>query len=156
MVAQFPVTPATPPKILMPGIHVTVNTFLGFNAVSLGEHVNGSTRTCNIVINVSNLNRSHAINAFERIFNYVQLLANNDLNPTSLINQDTISSTDPGDVFSPTGVCNINVDMTEIIATVKLNIQVSNLRLDYMDEYFTATLNYLSLAIANDLNPDIP
>lgn len=156
MVAQFPITPITQPQNLTPEIKTTVNTFLAPNPISSGNPNTGNTRTCTIVINVSNLNRSHAINAFERIFNYVQLLATNDLNPTPSINQSIVSPYDSGNVFSPTGICDISVDMTEIIATVKLSLQVSNLRLDYMDEYFTATLNYLSLAIANDLNPDTP
>ena len=154
MVAQFPVTPTTPPQNLTPEIKTTVNTFLAPNPVFSADQATGNTRTCTIVINVSNLSRSRAIDAFGRIFNYVQLLANNDLNPASSINQNAISPYDAGNVFSPTGICNISLDMSEEIAIVKLNLQVSNLRLDYMDEYFSATLNYLSLAIANDLNPD--
>lgn len=154
MVVTFPVTPTTPPRNLTPEIKTTVNTFLSPNPISLNHPDTGNTRTCNITVNVSNLNRTNALSAFGRIFNYVQVLANNDLNPTTNQNTNIILPNDPGSVFSPTGICNVSVDMTETIATVTLSLQVSNLRLDYMDEYFTATLNYLSLAIANDLNPE--
>jgi hypothetical protein len=156
MVATFPITPTTPARNLSPEINTTVNTFLGLNPTSINNPNAGSTKTCNVTINVSNLARDNAISAFERIFSYVQVLAKNDLNPVASINQNTVSPADPGNVFSPTGICNVSVDMSEIVATVKLSLQVSNLRLDYMDEYFAATLSYLSLAIANDLNPDTP
>lgn len=153
MVAQFPIEPIVPLQIATPEIKITVNTFLSPNPVSLANPNSGNTRTCTIAINVSRLNRSIAHNTFERIFSYVQDLANNDLNPTLLINERTIAATDAGNVFSPTGICNISVDKSETIAIVNLSLQVSNLRLDYMDEYFGRTLTYLTDAIANDLNP---
>ena len=155
MVVTFPEVPATQAKNLTPTIKTTVNTFLGLNPVSTNNSDNKTTKTCNITIHVDNLARSHAIIAFQRIFDYVQSLAKNDLNPTSLTNQNAISPTDPGNVFSPTGICNISLDKSENIPTVSLSLQVSNLRIDYMDEYFTGTLSYLTLAIANDLNPEI-
>jgi hypothetical protein len=155
MVAIFPEPVINQPRILMPTINVTVNTFLAFNKNSIGSTTNQTTRTCNIIINIENLSRNLAVNAFNRIFNYAQSLANNDLNPASSANQLPISPIDPGDVFSPTGICNITVDKSGDVPTVKLTLQASNLRIDYLDEYFAATLNYLTLAIANDLNPEV-
>ncbi|BBD66336.1 hypothetical protein NIES4072_63950 [Nostoc commune NIES-4072] len=153
MVATFPETPTAQPKFLTPLINITVNTFLASNPVSTGNIASQTTRTCNITINVDNLSRSLAIAAFNRIFNYAQSLANNDLNPSASANQNPINPTDPGNVFSPTGICNITVDKSGDVPIVKLTLQASNLRIDYMDEYFATTLNYLTLAITNDLNP---
>ena len=154
MVASFPDTPITQPKDLTPSINVTVNTFLGFNSTSVGSPTPQLTKACNIVVNVENLARSHAITAFNRIFSYCQTLANNDFNPSASANQSPISPIDPGNVASPTGICNISVDKTGDIPLVKLNLQMSNLRIDFLDEYLATTLNYLSLAIANDFNPE--
>ncbi len=144
MVAQFPETITTPAKILLPQIQVDVRTFAELPA----------TRMCIIDIEILNIKKSLAIGTFSRIFAYAQSLANNDINPMPLVNQETITNSSPGfSVTKPETGLVISIDSSELAQICNLSLKINNLRLDYMDEYFNSTLTYLTNAIANDLNP---
>lgn len=151
MVAQFPVTITTPAKNLTPEIKVDVKTFNEGIARFTTEQTN--YRMCAVDIAVSNIKKDLAVATFSRIFMYAQSLANNDINPTPNVNNNAV---EPGANLlqaKPTTGITLSIDSTELIATCALVLSVNNLRLDYMDEYFEATLAYLTNAIANDLNP---
>lgn len=153
MVAQFPEQTTTPAKNLTPSIVISVGTFTNFDPLSVDTSVSTSSRMCEITINVTNIQKPLAIASFTRLFAYVQNLANNDINPILNVNQSNINPSPNFSVTKPLGVCKISADKSESLPIINLSVEVYNLRLDYMDEYFNSTLTYLTNVIANDLNP---
>jgi hypothetical protein len=147
-------TPSTPLKSDTPDISISLSTFTNTDLVSLGQSSITGGRFCSFEISVSGVKLSLANNTFERIFNYVINLANNDINPIPGLNTATIPNVPNAIGTTPKGLCNVQVDKKEIIPVVSLVLSSQNIRLDYMDEFFQRTLAYLQLAITEDLNPD--
>ena len=150
MVAQFPQT-TTPAKNLTPQIKVDVKTFN--ERIAQFSTAQTNYKMCAVNIVVSNIKNNLAIATFSRIFIYAQSLANNDINPTPNVNTNVVDS--EANLFQaqpPTGIT-LSIDSTEAISTCVLILNVNNLKLNYMDEYFNSRLTYLTNANANDLNP---
>lgn len=153
MVAQFPGTGEIQSKSQLPKIDITVNTFIEYVSTDNPQRTDPQTRMCIVSIKVENVQKSLAIATFTRIFDYVQNLANNDINPMGNVNVGAIADFSTFAVTKPeTGVI-LSIDSSQAITVCTLALNIANLRLDYMDEYFSRTLTYLTNAIANDLNP---
>lgn len=144
MVAQFPQETTTPAKNLTPKITLDVNTYTESN----------NNRMCKVTINVESIQKELAIATFSRLFTYAQSLAINDVNPIPDANTTVVSSNPVFLSSKPETGLIFSVDASELVTVCNLSLIITNLRLDYMDEYFASTLTYLTSAIANDLNPD--
>jgi hypothetical protein len=144
MVAQFPQSVTNPPKSSTPKIDVLINTFL-----------QSQSRMCVVTIKVENLQKTLAITTFQRIFNYIQISANQDINPVPDVNLSPITAIPDPLAGQPRAQIIFSLDATELVQVCNLELYIQNLRLDYMDEYFSRTLTYLTEAVSSDLNPDI-
>ncbi|MCC5597972.1 hypothetical protein [Nostoc favosum] len=153
MVAQFPVEITTPAKTLTPQIKIDVRTFNEGIARSSEPGMQRDYRMCAVDIVINNVNKNLAVATFSRIFAYAQSLANNDINPTANTNLSAVETGANLLQAKPNTGIILSIDSTESISVCALTLSISNLRLDYMDEYFNSTLTYLTNAIASDLNP---
>ncbi|MEH2082466.1 MAG: hypothetical protein V7K89_21535 [Nostoc sp.] len=159
MVAQFPGQTITPAKNLTPLIIVDVNTFVEASLLPAFEETSnpgsaafsGINRMCLVSIEINNIKKSLAVATFSRVFDYARSLANNDLNP--LTTTDTINNSSKTLLNKPESGLKLSIDGSETIVVCSLSLKINNLRLTYMDEYFSSTLTYLTNAIASDLNP---
>lgn len=142
MVNSFPTTTSTPLKSDTPEIDITVTTTA---SIATQE------RFAAVTLDITGVKLSLAIPTFQRVFAYIQNLAISDINPMPGINASAIAVNSIG--RDSAGVCKIGVNKTEEIETVTLSISTQLLRIDYLDEYFSTTLTYLSACLANDLNP---
>lgn len=147
-------TSTTTPKSEVPEISVSVNTFTNLDLNSVGVSTGTSGRFATFEITITGVKTSLAYNTFSRVFNYVMELARNDMNPMTGVNTAPIFNAIGSSGTTPKGICNLQVDKSELVSTASLFLSSENLRLDYMDEFFSRTLEYLQLAISQDLNPD--
>ncbi|MBN3957505.1 hypothetical protein [Nostoc sp. NMS8] len=146
MVAQFPEIATTPLKRLTPSISAEVKTFTSFSPAidSNNQPIPGGqatiTRRYTILIQVTNIEKHLAVATFSRIFDYVKLIASNNVNPSSA---DDVESQ-----------VMLSVDSSEVVSVCDLSLKINKLSADYIDGYFDNTLAYLTNAIEVDLNPD--
>ncbi|MCM0593451.1 MAG: hypothetical protein KA716_25945 [Gloeotrichia echinulata DEX184] len=150
MVNTTTTTTATTLNSDKPSIVITVNTFI---AVSAQLDYNETFKLCKFSLSIKNVKVALAFNTFQRVFNYTQHLANNDINPLTAIQPQVSNFMAPTEAQTPFGGVSMNIDYSQIPAVVNLDVTSNNLRLDYMDEFFTSTLEYLNLSLTNDLNP---
>ena len=153
MVNTGTTTTTTPLKSDTPNVDVQVETIISINQMALDQQL-AINRMANISITVTGVKKELAMALFNRCFTYAQSLANSDLNPMPAVNQSQVVQDIGQVVNTPKSTCAITVDKTETVDTVTLVLTAVKLRLDYMDEFFTSTAAYLSLALSTDLNPD--
>ncbi|MBN3959254.1 hypothetical protein [Nostoc sp. NMS8] len=125
MVAQFPEIVTTPPKRLTPSISAEVKTFTYFvpaldsnnQPIPNGEAT--MTRKYTVLIQVTNIEKHLAVATFSRVFDYVKLIASNNVNPSS---DDDIESQ-----------VMLSVDSSEAVGVCALSLKTNKLNADYID-----------------------
>ncbi|MBD2435826.1 hypothetical protein [Nostoc sp. FACHB-110] len=155
MVNTGTTTTTTVLKSDTPEIVISLSTFTSVDTISInGVGTNTGSRFCSFEITITGVKIPLAHSTFSRVFDYVMNLANNDINPIPGLNTNPIANLVNTFGATPKGLCNIQIDKTELVPTASLVLSSENLRLDYMDEFFNRTLTYLTSAISQDLNPD--
>jgi hypothetical protein len=135
---------------LLTSVSTVIRQYRDFSSI---EIVTYPIRLVTLNIQVGGLKASLASATFARIFAYTQNLANNDMNPTTDVNQIPPQSNSGAVDTIPLGTCLIKTDKSGDVDTVSLTLTANEIRLDYLDEYFSRTLSYLIAAIETDLNP---